>query len=511
MRAFRLALVLAVCSIVIAALASGLRPDTFFVGDPGVKLVSARNALRFPSHPLEIPLPQIGTEPVPHVEQFFAVHGDHAHAVTSELFPLFTAPLLAWFGMRGLYVLPALGFLATIASCAWLGSVLDGRRDKALAVGVTALGTPFLFYGLEFWEHTPALGLAVCGAALLLEAARRRPGRDSDTLPTFAAGLLFGLATTLRPESVCFVLAVLVSSRMLVHRPTWRSLGVAVSGMIVALLPLELYTLLHFGSWVPGHVGTNAALFQGSWLADRWTFAREWLTPALWTRGGPARADSFWTVAPAAVVALLGLLRESDRKERAFLWVVATGTVVVTLLIAPNAGGGQWAPRYLLAAYVPLALLAVDTIQELPRRAWAYVVLIGLVISGVWVQRAAYRTLRGTKATYGRIADAVERLSSPGLPVVTDAWWVDQLAAAPLEHRNVLVADNPGGVRDIVRRFSDLGVPSVTVIRSREESDEADAASSGTCYFVEASEEVDVRDVVVYRLRHRCGHTEQNR
>lgn len=503
-----LLLVLAASAAALVVLSSGLRPDTFFVGDPGVKLLSARNAVEFPAHPLDIPLPRIGIDAVPHVEQFFDVHGDHSHAVTSEFFPLLSAPLLKVFGLRGLYVLPALGFILTLASTAWLGWTLDPRRDMSLAAGVAALGTPFLFYGLEFWEHMPAVGLAACGTALLLDAARRRPGGHSPLLPTLVAGLCLGAATTLRPEAACFIAAVILASRALVHRPSWQSIGVAVAGMLMALLPLELYTVLHFGTWVPGHVGTNAALFEGHWLLDRIAFARAWLTPTLWTARGPVHAASFWSVAPAAVVAVAGILRPSERHERPFLWAVTALTIGLTVLIAPNDGGGQWAPRYLLAAFVPLTLLAADTLQDLPRRPVAVLLIVVLVFAGVWVQRSAYRSLRGTKATYGRLADAVERLSSPGLPVVTDAWWLDQLAAAALEHRNVLVAASTADARDIVKRFSDLASPSVTVVRSREEAGEVEPWSTGTCYFVEAKEDVDVRGVVVYRLRHRCGHTE---
>lgn len=506
-----LLLVLFACSVITAALASGLRPDTFFVGDPGVKLISTRNTLRTPASPLNIPLPHIGTDQVPHVEQFFAVHDTHAHAVTSEFFPLVTAPLLRLLGLRGIYVLPALGFLATLAGTAWLGWVLDHRRNMAHVAGVAALGSPFLFYGLEFWEHMPAVALLVCGTALLFHATRRQPGGHAATLPTFAAGLLFGAATTFRPEAACFVAAVFVASRLLIHRPSWRSLAVATAGMVVGLLPLEAYTVVHFGSWIPGHVGTNAALFGDAWLAERATFASNWLLPAPWTGRGPTRLDSFWSVAPAAVVAAGGLFRASNHDERPFLWTVAVLTIGLTLLVAPNDGGGQWAPRYLLPAYVPLVLLAADTIQALPRTVWAIALIVVLAAGGVWVQRAAYRTLRGAKNTYGRLADAVERLSSPGLPVITDVWWLDQLAAAALDDRNVLVAADPSAGRDIVRRFSDLVSPSVTVVRSHEIQGGVDAWNTGTCYFEEAREEVDVRGVVVYRLRHRCGHTDGNR
>src|SRR5262244_988514 len=64
----------------------GLRPDAFFAGDPGVKLIAARNALAHPFRPFEIPLPSVAGSPAPFVEPFFARHGDHTHAVTSEIF-----------------------------------------------------------------------------------------------------------------------------------------------------------------------------------------------------------------------------------------------------------------------------------------------------------------------------------------------------------------------------------------------------------------------------------------
>ena len=506
MNRLRFVLVLAAFSIALVALASALRPDAFFVGDPGVKLTSARNAIRFPAHPLNIPLPHIGNDPVPHVEPFFEVHGDHAHAVTSEFFPLLSAPFLAAAGIRGVYLLPALGFIAALVGCAWLAFVLDARRDTALAAATAGLGTPFLFYGLEYWEHMPATALGVLGAALLLDVARRRPGRDSATGPTFVAGLLLGGAIVLRAEAACFTVAVLVASRTLVHRPSWRSLAVAGAGASLAMLPLELYTLIHFGSIVPGHIGANAALVGGDWSMERWRLASDWLRPSLWNGAGPLRSGSFWSVAPAAVVAVLSLARPSDRHERGFLWLVAVITIVLVVVAAPNTGGGQWGPRYLLFAYVPLSVLAADAVQGLPRRTWAGIVMALLLGASLWVQRAAYRQLRDTKAAYGGIVDFVAANTETGGNIVTDVWWLDQLAASALDRQNVLFAGDANSGRAVVRRFSDATVPSVTVFRSREESATVDSWSTDTCYFEEGHAETPLRGLVAIKLRHRCGY-----
>ena len=500
----QLAIALAAFSVVVGVLSFGLRPDAFFVGDPGVKLASTRNTLDFPTHPLNIPLPTIGTDAAPHVENFFAVHGDHAHAVTSEFFPVLSAPMLAAFGLRGLYVLPAIGFVAAIAACAWLAIVLDPRRNAALVAVAAGLGTPFLFYGLEYWEHTLALAAGVGGTVLLLDAARRRPGQDARASATFVAGLLMGVAIVLRPEAACFVVAVMLASRTLVHRPSWRTLAVAAAGACVALLPLEVYTIAHFGSFVPGHISANAGLADNLWGAERLTLAFDWLLPSGWNAAGPVRASSFWSVAPVAVVGVFALAARSERKERLFLALVALLTTMLVVLMAPNEGGGQWGPRYLLFAYVPLAVLAADAVPHLPRRV-APVLLIVLVVAACgWTQRAAYRQLRGTKATYGRVVDLVATATQPGAALVTDVWWLDQVAASTINRRTFLFAGDAQTGHDIVHRLGEARVTDVTMFRSREVSTDLDGWTSSTCYAEQGREESDVRGLVAIRLRLHC-------
>ncbi len=517
----RLALVLAACTIGVIALASGLRPDAFFVGDPGVKLIVARHAARHPAQPLEIPLPIIGTDRTPHVDPFFSVHGDHAHAITAEFFPLVSAPLFAAFGARGLYVWPALGFLGALAACAWLARTLDPRRSAALPAIVAALGTPLLFYGLEFWEHAPAVAAGAAGAALLLHAARRSSDlRSQPVAMTFGAGVLFGVATLLRPEAAWFAVAVVIASRTLPRAVAWRSAAVAAGGAALTLAPLILYSLLHLGSLVPDHLSANAATASVGWLPARFELAAAWLLPSWWTSGGPVRPASLWSAAPAAILCAGSLLRAPRYDGRTFLWLLALLDVAAVLLSAPNDGGGQWGPRYLLFACVPLSILAADVVQSLlgerpgvaahaganavPRRRAAVAALVLLFAAGVWVQRAGYRQLRGTKATYGRIVDFVTAETAPGHQVVTDVWWLDQLAAAGLDGRTVFYASDSATGNAIVRRLGEQTAPSVTVIRSREQSPGLEPWTDGTCYAEDGRAEIDVRGLVAIALRYRC-------
>ena len=263
--------------------------------------------------------------------------------------------------------------------------------------------------GSSSWEHTLALAAGVAGAALLLDAARRRPGRHADAGAAFAAGLLMGAAIVLRPEAACFCAAVLLASRTLVHRPTWRSLAVAAAGVGVALLPLEVYTICSFrvvrARAHQRQCGTGRPV-PGS--RSGCELASDWLLPSGWTTAGPVRTSSFWSVAPAAVVGVAALAtRDGSERAHRFWRALRSLRRSSSLLTAPNDGGGQWGPRYLLFAYVPLALLAADAVRGCP--GCVGLVIVVLLASCGWVQRAAYRQLRGTKATYGRVVDFVAR------------------------------------------------------------------------------------------------------
>lgn len=474
-------------ALTVLALARGLRTDTFFVGDPGVKLIAARNAIAQPSRPFEIELPALDGERVAFVDPFFTVHGNHVHAITSELFPLASAPFIARLGLRGAYVLPAVGFLLALAACAWIAVGLDTRRSPALAILTVALGTPLLFYALEFWEHAPAIGIAAVATAVFVNL----PGR------ALAAGGLFGIAILLRPEALWFVLSVLACSTLLPVPPRGSTIAITAAGAIVVLLPLEIYTLLHFGSLVGPHLAGNPALLSRDWLAIRATVVTNWLIAIAPT--------SLWYTAPAALLAIVPLPGSGQYRGRPFLMGVAALDVALVVLTAPNDGGGQWGPRYLLFACIPLVILAVDVLQAMTRRHVAGVLIVVLFFVGsAWLQRVAYRRLRGAKLTYGRVVDFVAREVPAGGYAVTDLWWLDQIAAAVTTDRQILFTASSDNALDAMRRLDRAEIPSVTVIRSRDESPDLGAWNGGTCYLEEARRAIPERTLVAIRLRRQC-------
>lgn len=483
-------------ALTIVLLARGLPPETFFVGDPGVKLVAARAAINHPAKAFEIPLPDIGGERVALVEPFFEVHGDHAHALTSEVFPVLSAPLIALFGIRGAYVLPALGFLLAIWACARLAAAIRGKPASSATILSAALGTPFLFYGLEFWEHAPAAGLAALATAVLIKGTAAQGSRGYGFGRMLFAGFLYGVSILLRPEALWFFVAVVVSSRLLPSPPRRSAVGGAIAGIALALSPLAAYSMVHFGTIAPPHLETQAGLMTIDWLNTRADVVTAWFAPIA------LRATPLWGCA-LALVAVCGLLMPgTPAGRRRFLATLVILDIGLVVLTAPNDGGGQWGPRYLLFAFIPASVLFADALQVInDRRTVSVVATVLMIAMGAWIQRSGYRELRATKIIYGRVLDLVRQQVPAGGYAVTDLWWLDQVAAAATNDRTILFAGSAESRQEALTRLHAAGEAAVTAFISRDESPDVDVWNRRPCYEPAGQASIETRRLLAISLR----------
>jgi hypothetical protein len=524
-------------AVALALLARGLPARTFFVGDPGVKLIAAMNAIRHPTRPLDIDLPRVGGRPVELVDPFFSVHGDHAHATTSELFPLISAPLIAAFGIRGAFILPALGFLLMLAATAWLGRTLDQKRSLTILILVTAASTPLLFYALEFWEHSMAVGIGALATALFV----RQPRSDRMLL---TSGALLGVAVQLRPEAVWYGAALMLGSQMLPTRFSLRNLAAVIVGVVVVQLPFMTHSALHSGHVLSGHVTSNLSGITGDWFVTRLAILRTWFVPGslllivtciltvaltfaatvvpvgthvfrmisaslgiIVVAAAVRRAfppASVWCAAPITVLSLgVPFLRE--RHERSFLFTVAFASSLLVVLTAPNDGGGQWGPRYLLFMFIPVAILTADALKAIVRssRFVGAGVTAVLIVASLLVQRNAYKELRGTKRTYERFVEFVERQTPPGGYIVTDLWWLDQVTAGLYPTRVVLFADSGASAHRALALLAAAKAQNVTVVRSEQESPNGPFGQwfDKTGWFPKARADTPDRALTAYEMR----------
>ena len=483
-------------ALTFVVLARGLPAETFFVGDPGVKLVAAREAIAHPATPFEVSLPKIGDQRVALVDPFFMVHGDHAHAITSEVFPVLNAPLIAIFGIRGAYVLPAAGFLLALWASPRLARAIGCRASPAMAVLASALGTPLLFYGLEFWEHAPAVAMAAIATTVLFKdtTTEQTGGRGFGRL--LLAGALFGISVLLRPEAFWFFLAVAFSSRLLTSPPGWSAIAIAAAGMALPLAPLAIYSLVHFGTIAPPHLETQADLLTIGWLNTRAGIITAWFAP------DALRATPLWGCA-LVLTAVSGLAIGGRRGPGRFLAGVVLLDVALVAITAPNDGGGQWGPRYLLFAFIPASLLLADAVHALSGRAAVAGIAATAVLfaAGAWIQRSGYRELRGTKIMYGRVLDLVEQEVPPGGYAVTDVWWLDQVAAFATDERTILFAANEDSRRDALRRLHSADVATVVAFTTGVSPDDLEGWKHAPCYQAESEAAIELPRLAAVALR----------
>jgi hypothetical protein len=231
--------------------------------------------------------------------------------------------------------------------------------------------------------------------------------------------------------------------------------------------------------------------------------------------------SNFWRVAPAVLLAFvwrpMSYFGAAARRGRTFLLILAAAFALLVVLTAPNDGGAQWGPRYMLLAYMPLAILVTDTLAYVVRflgkkrrtGALGPVVAVAMLAMGsAWLQRAAYKELRGSKLTYARLVDFVEHETQPGRPVVTDLWWLDQAAASLADSRRFFVVNDADQASEVVHQLHEAQEPAITLIRHPVDSS-GDVASwlARSCYAFE-QERGDGEGLIAVQVTRSCPSRE---
>jgi hypothetical protein len=312
-------------------------------------------------------------------------------------------------------------------------------------------------------------------------------------------GVLIGSAVLLRPEALWFVVGIASGVWLLDERPGRAAL---VSGGVTALATISvstLYAAIHFGSLVTPHISRNEAALSHGWFASRVWLMTTWFTPSF-------NYLDFWSVAPAAALAFLPIPRRAARAGRGFLLTTAIVCAVLVLATAPNDGGAQWGPRYLLFAYVPLTVLVADALAWMASDRRLVVLAAAIVVASLWTDRAAYNNLRTGKMIYARMVTFVERQSAPDEPIVTDLWWLDQIAASLSNTRTFLYASQPDERQSLIASFDRAGTPRVVLISSSSESvSSPESWFAGTCYVASRTASIADRHLTAVHVHRDCS------
>ena len=535
--------IVAVTAVALAWLAARLPADAFFSGDPGVKLIATLDAIAHPSRPFETDLPRVGTTVTTFTDPMVVPHGGHAHVLQSPLFPPLTAPLVAAVGLRGAYLWPALAFLALVPLFASARRQLVPETSWALLALVVVAANPLFFYALEFWEHVPAVAFLAAGLVLIAPAI----GGDGSVARTAAGGALVGAGVLLRPEGAWLAagLALALASppaRLKPHptMPPWLAFG---GGAAAVLAPAAALNYIHFGNPLGAHAAAVLSPIGTNFLAARWQRVVEWLWPATVAQAaGFALVVSAWVAAlfeidlrarqllalgGTAVVAVLASRRALPEqsfwqgfplallvfvpssawtRHAARLAVASLVAVLGVVLTATNDGGAQWGTRFLLIAAPPLLLLAARSLTDASdagrwRRPRLVLVTV-ILLAGIATSRSAYQELRGAKRNYAGLVAEVAAAAPPGGIIVTDAWWLDQVAAVLHGSRTFLyVPDRAAAVRAMAALRAGR-IDAVTLASSQDESPYTlEEVLDGTCFRTTATRHVSLRRVRLVSAR----------
>ncbi|HEX7168704.1 MAG TPA: hypothetical protein VF230_17120 [Acidimicrobiales bacterium] len=277
-------------------------------------------------------------------------------------------PLWELGGYRAALLLPMAGAVGAAFAAGAIAARLGGRRWLAFwAVGVAS---PLTIYALDFWEH--AVGVALVGWATVLVwdaasgvgAAVAGTGAGSTVRRAAAAGLLLGLAATMRTETLVYaaILAAAAALSWIWARSRRNAAGIApkdgtvaaFAGAVAFAVPLVANDLLEravLGTSLRASRTASGAIGAGDAPTDR-------ITEALYTTSAMEATDAgvVLGVAAAMLLALAAWRGDRDRpaSDQALALVAVAGAAV---LFAIRASWGLGFVPGLLAAW-PLALMA---------------------------------------------------------------------------------------------------------------------------------------------------------
>jgi hypothetical protein len=367
-------------------------------------------------------------------------------------------PLYLVGGDRAVLLLPMLGAVLCAAGAAALARRLRGG-DGLSVFWIVGLATPVAIYALDFWEHSTGLALMLWAVVLLYDVAQRRASWRGATV----AGLLFGLAATMRTEALVYLVVsvgVLTLTMTLRDRSLRRPVLVgacAAIGAFVMLVANRLLEQVTFGADLRGGRVSNTAVGAGSSLTNR---VHEALTTTVGLGFSALRPSSEWIVGGLAVAAVAGAawcLRSSETRR------VVTGVTLLAvagfLYFARFSDGVGFVPGLLMAS--PFAIVGVVWAWRRPAlRSVAAIAVLALPL--VWLAQyqggadaqwgGRYTLLSGALLTIvGVLAVAGARRALVGVVVLSAV--VTLFGVAWLSVRSHTVAD---GARAIVARHDQM-------------------------------------------------------
>ncbi len=462
-------------------------------------------------------------------------------------------------------------FLGALAAALLAGRLAKNIGESGEAVSaICLLATPLAFYGVNFSEHSLSVAIVLAGLLAVVKWGdpAMAPHRAWTTL-----GIAFGLVFWVRSELAVLLPLVAMPIAFAPRRRGFLSAAVACAGAVAGLVAGSIVQHVTIGLWLPVHLTRcverqvfNLSFAETRTMALNHLFAPDWVSalvlatwlialsvvlasrersgklvrwlalialasgllaaiglPALRFLGGAKPATAFpirsvttvWVVLSALPIALTGAkASEGQRRNRLLLGCTAAWLVVGGLLASPVDGGFQWGARfYLLTAVLSTLLLLTAPPAELPWERLRRASITIAVVAGIAVQffglAFSLHVSRGNAAVLKDLLESTQR----GEVIITDTFFVPELAAPAWSERIFLYCSSPKTVTDLLGRLSSHGVTTWTFVNIADDPRDSHGlpntvVGAGNCSW--SRESIDVRLVATrtiliahYRIRQR--------
>jgi hypothetical protein len=192
-----------------------------------------------------------------------------------------------------------------------------------------------------------------------------------------------------------------------------------------------------------------------------------------------------------------------------YLIVSGLTTLLLTSLVVPSNGGAQWSPRYFLLVTPLLAVPAVELGRSLTApRLSAWMSRVALAASSLMlVLGIGYLT--GAKELFASVTHELARVTTDGEPIITDVFWVPEVAATLAPSRRMLFSWNLSDAPQMAALAVHAGIERFSVVtyalltaRTAPDSIEVPGAK---CLYVRGEHQFTLRVPGVVLSRYSCA------
>lgn len=443
--------------------------------------------------------------------------GDEVRLAWPLAFSFLSWPFQALLGPRGLFILPAItGALSAYLTGRIAEHVQRGSGTRALLLA--GLATPMFFYSVLFWEHLPALSVALLGVYWIVSV----PERGGWIRLLLAGASLAAAAGAFRSDFYVFAAAVIGGAFFAWPGFTRVTRCVAVGiGAVVGSLPWFLLNYRMAGHILPLNAVNNTAAPSAAYLLRaklavlphylvgtsiperaRWIFTiaavvtfvvvrlvprRTWLCVAvlgLWLVAGVVCFETLvvtqtrylhgWLMASPALLYAVLAPRPKDgapvasRIVGGAVLLHLTADFVLLVTCYPHGFTEdvnlEWGPRYYLGVFPLLAILAAQRLPVFLADRRTRVPVLATAALSVGVQVLGLTNVRGSTLASARIARLLAGPDDTAL--VSDVWFLPALQHEAMFRRPcfTLFLEGKAFFPGLLERLAARGIRRVQVV-----------------------------------------------